>query len=108
MTTTNASMNPETFSEGGNIHPVNKNATITEAKFMAHQFANKEGQLVGNRRFFGFLKLKDDEGNEYDEFYSVGDLDRWMTNDGKTATPVGHTAGFNKSSNLGESGKHRK
>jgi len=96
-----ASMNPESFSEGGAIHPINKNATITEARFMAHQFTNKEGALVGNRGFFAFFKLKDDEGQDYDEYYSVGNVDRWMSPDGRTAVPVGHTSGFNKGSNFG-------
>jgi len=95
-----ASLNPETFSEGGGP-PVDRNLLVNSARFEYFEYENREGQK-GNKTFAIHLHLTDDDGNEFHQRYSIGSPDRWVpSQDGKKAQPVGHTSGISKSSNAG-------
>lgn len=91
-----ASMNPETFSEGGGP-PVQKNLRIISASY---EYFDYEGKA--NRTMAAKLDLVDDAGQSYTQRYSVGDPTRWSPSpDGKFAIPMVQGAVITKQCNFG-------
>lgn len=87
------SLNPETHSEGG--PPVDRNLLIQQARYEYFDYGGS-----ANRTFAIKLDLLDDDGNRYEQRYSVGDPNRWsMSPDATTAIPVTAGTNISKSSN---------
>lgn len=99
------SIDPETFVEGGAV-PVDRNLLWTDCSFVRFQYNKKDGSVSldasGNPIEIPAARIvyKDDDGAEFVQHYSAGDLSRFEpSKDGKSLIPVGGAQALSKSSN---------
>jgi hypothetical protein len=92
-----ASLNPETFIEGsGLIDDVD--VTLISNKFALFDY---NGTVTPGSPSL-LVKMQDDEGNEYDQYYSMGSAKDWMpSEDGSQLLAVGSATSIRISSNGG-------
>ena len=98
---TPVSIRPSDFVEGGAV-PVDKNLLWKEARFNQFDYTKKDGTIVASTLALR-VKYVDDDGSEYEQQYSAGDLARFQPNPadgGKTLIAVGTSASLSKSSNM--------
>jgi len=89
------SIRPSEMVEGGAL-PVNQNLTVKEAIFCSFDYQGKAPQTTAAK-----ITLVNDEGQEYEQYYSVGKPDRFLpSQDGKTLIAVGTAQALSKSSNF--------
>ncbi len=99
------SIDPESFVEGGAV-PVDRNLLWTDCSFVRFQYTKKDGSvsLDANGEPIEIpaarIVYKDDDGAEFVQHYSAGDLSRFEpSKDGKSLIPVGGAQALSKSSN---------
>ena len=98
---TPVSIRPSDFVEGGAV-PVDKNLLWKEARFNRFDYTKKDGTIVASTLALRITFL-DDDGGEYVQQYSAGDLERFQPNPedgGKTLVAVGTAQALSKSSNM--------
>jgi hypothetical protein len=92
--------------EGGAV-PVDRNLLWEECRFALRQYMKKDGTPVIDQKtgepvetVAAAIKFKDDEGTEYNQFYSAGDPKRFApSKDGKTLEALTSSENLSKSSN---------
>jgi len=90
-----ASFDPETFAEGGGV-PSQKNLKITKVTCDYYDYNGK-----APKTFAAGLTLVEDDGTEYNQWYSIGNPTAWMpSEDKKRAIPVVAGTLVSKSCNL--------
>lgn len=95
------SLKLEAFTEGGAV-PVDRNLTWKHPRFELFDYKNRAGEVVASTVAL-HITLVDDDGNEYEQMYSVGDPARFQPNPddgGKTLLPITEGAAVSKSSNF--------
>lgn len=98
---TPVSIRPSDFVEGGAV-PVDKNLLWKECRFNKFDYTTKEGKIVATTLALRVTYI-DDDGGEYVQQYSAGDLERFQPNPadgGKTLIAVGTAQALSKSSNM--------
>lgn len=98
---TPVSIRPSDFVEGGAV-PVDKNLLWKEARFNKFDYIKKDGTIVASTLALRVTYV-DDDGQEYVQQYSAGDLERFQPNPadgGKTLIAVGTAQALSKSSNM--------
>ena len=92
------SIRPSDFVEGGAV-PVDRNLVWEKCRFALFDYTKKDGTVVATTTSIE-LHLKDDDGQEFVQNYSVGDPERFLpSTDGKTLVAVGAAQALSKSSN---------
>lgn len=87
------SLNPDDFVQGGLVDDVD--AVIKTARFVKWDYQGKTDPVLGLH-----LNFASKDGEEYDQYYSAGDLKRFApSDDGKCAIPVGDAQALTISSN---------
>ncbi len=100
------SLKPSEMVEGGAV-PVDQNLTIKEARFNLFDYTKKDGTVVATTVAVR-LKTVNDDGQEFEQQYSVGDPAKFSpsTNgkdpakEGKFIISIGDAVGLSKSSNF--------
>ena len=100
------SIRPSEFVEGGAV-PVDRNLLWEECRFAIRQYTQKDGSPVLDKKtgepvetIAAVIKYKDDDGTEYNQFYSAGDPARFQpSKDGKTLEALTSSENLSKSSN---------
>jgi len=93
------SLRPSTFVEGGAV-PVDMNLLWKECRFNVFDYTKKDGTVVASTCAARITFVADD-GTEFEQQYSVGDLERFQpSDDGKTLVAVGSAEALSKSSNF--------
>jgi len=98
---TPVSIRPSDFVEGGAV-PVDKNLLWKEARFNKFDYTKKDGTIVASTLALRVTYV-DDDGGEYVQQYSAGDLERFQPNPadgGKTLVAVGTAQALSRSSNM--------
>lgn len=91
-----ASIRPSDFSEGGGA-PIQMNLLVLESRLVQWDYEGKSPTPTLALR----LSLKNDEGETYSQYYSAGDLQRFVpSEDGKRAKKVGTAEKISKSTNM--------
>jgi hypothetical protein len=89
------SIRPSDFVEGGAV-PVDRNLTWKECRFNLFDYGGKAKQTTAAK-----IVYVDDDGQEFEQQYSVGDPERFMPSaDGKTLVATGAAQALSKSSNF--------
>ena len=90
------SIRPSQFVEGGAV-PVDRNLLWEKCRFAAYDYKNKAGEIVATGLAL-VINYKDDDGGEYEQAYSAGDLKRFLpTKSGGGVYPAHMTEeAFNK------------
>jgi len=97
--TMGVSIRPSDFVEGGAV-PVDRNLTWKECRFNLFDYPKKDGTR-GNMTTAAKIVYVDDDGQEFEQQYSVGDPERFQPSaDGKTLVAVGVSESLSKSSNF--------
>ena len=89
------SIRPSDFVEGGAV-PVDRNLLWRECRFNLFDYGGKAPATTAAK-----VVYVDDDGQEFEQQYSVGDPERFMpSQDGKTLVAVGVAMALSKSSNF--------
>lgn len=89
------SLKPSDFVEGGAV-PRDKNLLVVAARFAMWDYQGKAPQTTAAK-----IDLRDDDGGEYTQYYSVSAPDKFVpSSDGKRLIPVGTAQAVVKSSNF--------
>tara|TARA_Y100000310_G_scaffold120427_2_gene119202 strand:+ start:5683 stop:6459 length:777 start_codon:yes stop_codon:yes gene_type:complete len=89
------SIRPSDFAEGGAV-PVDRNLTWKKCLFNLFDYQGKAPATVA-----AMIVYVDDDGQEFEQQYSVGDPERFMpSSDGKTLVATGEAQSLSKSSNF--------
>lgn len=89
------SIRPSDFVEGGAV-PVDRNLLWETIRFELWDYQGKAPVTTA-----AHLHIKDDDGQEFDQYYSVGDPERFTpSSDGKTLIAAGEAQSLSKSSNF--------
>lgn len=97
---TPVSIRPSDFVEGG-VVPVDKNLLWKMVRFNRFDYTKKSGEVVASTLALR-VDYVDDDGGEYAQQYSAGDLERFQPNPadgGKTLVAIGAAQALSKSSN---------
>lgn len=88
------SLRPSSFVEGGAV-PVDRNLRWEEVRFALWDYQGKAPQTTAL-----CINFKDDDGQEYTQYYSAASPDRFVpSEDGKQLVAVGDAQALSKSSN---------
>lgn len=99
VTENKVSIRPSDFVEGGAV-PVDRNLLWEKCSFVLFTYTKKDGTPVATT-VAAKINFKDDDGQEFEQHYSVGDPERFVpSKDGKTLIPVGAAVALSKSSNF--------
>lgn len=94
------SLRPSEMVEGGAV-PVDQNLTWERCRFELFSYTGKDGVAKGPPTVAFHASYRNDEGTEYEQYYSVGSPERFQpSKDGKILIPVTESQALSKSSNF--------